>query len=372
MRLLISLIMVLLSLSASNCKKSKSRNQTPASNAEIEIKVLSSGFTHPWELVWGIDNFIWMTEREGKISRVDPVTGNVVVIADLNEVVAKGEGGLLGMALHPDFDKTPEVFVAYNYIKSGAYLEKVVKYSYNGSALINPVILLDDIPANTFHNGCRLLISSDLKLFITTGDAGNQPSAQEINSVNGKILRINLDGSVPSDNPFPGSPVWSSGHRNAQGLVFVNDKLYSSEHGPNSDDEINLIGKKQNFGWPDVKGFCNENSEKIFCQSNAVVEPLYAWTPTIAVCGLDYYTNEQIPQWKNSLILATLKDNTLYQLRLNGSGSKIEELREIFRGTYGRLRDVCIAPDGKIYVSTSNGSNDKIIVISKKSSKAES
>jgi aldose sugar dehydrogenase len=366
MRLLFSLLLVVLSLSASNCKKSKSKNQAPPSNAEIDIKVLTSDLTNPWELVWGKDNFIWMTERGGKISRVDPATGKAVAIVTINEVVSRGEGGLLGMALHPDFDKTPEVFVVYNYTKSGAYLEKVVKYSYNGTVLVNPVILLDNIPANTFHNGCRLLISPDLKLYISTGDAGNQPSAQDINSVSGKILRINLDGSIPADNPFPGNPVWSFGHRNAQGLVFVNDKLYSSEHGPDSDDEINLIEKKQNFGWPDVKGFCNENSEKAFCQANTVVEPLYAWTPTIAVCGLDYYNNEQIPQWKNSLILATLKDNTLYQLKLNDSGSKIEELREIIRGTYGRLRDVCVAPDGKVYVSTSNGSNDKIIVISKK------
>ena len=366
MKLSFLLLMVILSLSAANCKKPNSPKQIPLSDAQIEIRVLSTNLTQPWELIWGQDNFIWMTERDGKVSRVDPLSGIVTVIATIPDVVSRGEGGLLGMALHPNFNQSPEVFVAYNYTKAGNYLEKIVKYSYNGSALINPAIIIDDIPASNIHNGCRLLISSDLKLYITTGDAANQPSAQDLNSVSGKVLRINLDGSVPSDNPFPNSAVWSFGHRNAQGLVFANNKLYSSEHGPNSDDEINLIQKKQNFGWPNVKGFCDENSEKTFCQPNNVIEPLYAWSPTLAVSGLDYYNNNLIPQWKNSLILATLKDNGLYQLKLDISGSKIESVKEIFRGTYGRLRDVCVAPDGKIYVATGNGSNDKIIVITKK------
>ncbi|MEO8794231.1 MAG: PQQ-dependent sugar dehydrogenase [Daejeonella sp.] len=351
-----------------NCGKTKEKNTSPPvlTDAQIDIKVLTENLSHVWEIAWGTDNQLWITERGGKISRVDPQSGQINPVFTIPDVKSTGEGGLLGMALHPDFKNNPYVFVSYNYDRSGSYREKIVRFTYSGGTLTDPKILLDNIPANSFHNGSRLAISKDQKLFFSTGDAGDQPAAQNVNSVSGKILRLNLDGTIPSDNPISGNPVWSFGHRNPQGLVFVNDKLYSSEHGPDSDDEINLIEKNRNYGWPDVKGFCDKSSEKTFCEEHNVVEPLFAWTPTLAVSGLKYYDNDLIPQWKNSLLLATLKDNTFYQLQLNADGNKIESVKEIFRGTYGRLRGVCVAPDGKVYVSTSNGSNDKIIVISKK------
>lgn len=317
--------------------------------------------------MWGPDNFIWMTERDGKVSRLDPSTGKVTVIADIEEVVSNGEGGLLGLVLHPDFASVPEVFLSYNYNKGGTYTEKIVKFRYNGTNLVDPVTLLDNIIANSYHNGSRLLISQDKKLFISTGDAGDQPLSQNMSSVNGKLLRLNLDGSIPADNPFTGSAIWSLGHRNAQGLVFANNILYSSEHGPNNDDEFNIIQKGKNYGWPDVEGFCDGSDEKAFCTQKNVVEPLKACTPTIAVCGIDYYNHDLIPQWKNSVLMTTLKDKTLYQLKLNTTGDKVDNVIEIIRDTYGRLRDVCVAPDGKVYVATGNGgSNDKVLVINKK------
>jgi len=208
-----------------------------------------------------------------------------------------------------------------------------------------------------------MVISPDLKLFISTGDASNQSTPQNINALNGKIHRINLDGSIPSDNPFPRSSIWTYGHRNPQGLVFANNILYSSEHGPSSDDEINIIEKGRNYGWPKVEGLCNEPAERIFCLANNVKEPIYSWTPTEAVCGLDYYNNNLIPQWKNSLLLCTLKGSKLIQLRLSSNGTSILSGAEFLDGNYGRLRDVCISPDGKVYICTSNG-RDKIIEIS--------
>ncbi len=363
-----SLIVTLLVgiLAYAGCKKSSTDAGTVLTDATIDIQVLSQNLSFPWEITWGPDNMIWMTERGGKVSRVNPATGVAATVIAIADVKSTGEGGLLGMAIHPSFTANPHVFVVYNYDKAGTYMEKVVRYTYNGSALTSPTILLDNIPASSIHNGSRLLISSDLKLFITTGDAANQPSAQNSSSLSGKILRINLDGTIPSDNPIAGNPVWSFGHRNAQGLVFANDKLYSSEHGPDKDDEVNIILKNRNFGWPAVNGLCDETGEQNFCASNNVVQPIIRWTPTIAVSGMDYYTNNSIPQWKNSLILSTLKDETLYQLKLNAAGDKIDESKKLISGTYGRLRDVCVSPDGKVYVATSNGSNDKIIVLMKK------
>lgn len=345
------------------CKKSN-KNVEPPGAVEIRDSVIAGNLSHPWEILWGPDNHIWMTERSGKISRLNPSTGAITPVLSINEVESNGEGGMLGMALHPNFATTPQVFVVYNYDNGSGYKEKVVRYNYNGASLDNPLIIIDKIQAAGIHNGSRLLIVGD-KLFITTGDASNSSFSQNTSSPNGKILRLNLDGTIPVDNPEANNPYWSWGHRNPQGLVFANNKLYSSEHGPNDNDEINIIEKGRNYGWPDVRGFC-EPAEKDFCTDHNVVEPIKAWTPTIATCGLDYYNSDLIPQWKNSLLLVTLKNARLYQMKLDDAFSSITATNEYFSGKYGRVRDLCISPAGKVYLCTSNGNNDKIIEVTKK------
>lgn len=345
------------------CKKDNNNAESPDA-AELKDSVIASNLSYPWEILWGPDDHIWMTERGGKISRLNPATGTVTPVITIAEVVSNGEGGLLGMALHPDFSASPHVFVVYNYNSSG-YKEKVVRYTYNGTTLTNPVTIIENIAASSIHNGSRLLIVND-KLLITTGDANNQPLAQNEASPNGKILRLNLDGSIPADNPVAGNPYWSMGHRNPQGLVFANNILYSSEHGPTTDDEINIIEKGRNYGWPAVHGFCNEPGEQSACLSDNVAQPVTAWTPTIATCGLDYYNHDEIPQWENSLLMATLKNQRLYQLKLGNDLTSINNTNEYFSNKYGRLRDICISPGGKVYICTSNGGNDKVIEISRK------
>ena len=360
-----SALLVVCVLLFSQCKKDDDNNPTDSNPVVLKESIIAEGLNFPWEIVWGPDNFIWITERGGKISRLNPETGVVTLLHTVTETATNGEGGLLGMVLHPNFATTPQVFVAYNY-NSGGYKEKVVRYTYNGTALINPVTIIENIPAASIHNGCRLVITPDLKLFITTGDANNTTLPQNVSSLSGKVLRLNLDGGIPVDNPVAGNPYWSIGHRNAQGLVFANNILYSSEHGPSSDDEINIIEKGRNYGWPDVRGFCNETAEQSFCTTNNVKEPLKVWTPTTAACGLDYYNNDLIPQWKNSLLMVALKDARLYQMKMSNSFNTIVETNEFFVNDYGRMRDICISPTGKVYICTSNGgNNDKIIEISK-------
>ena len=234
----------------------------------VRATVLTEGLSFPWEILWGPDDHIWMTERGGRISRVNPATGKLTALLQVPDVRSRGEGGLLGMALHPDFKTTPQVFIVYNYSNKNSYREKVVRYNYTNGQLVNPTTILDNIDAAGIHNGSRLLFGPDKKLFITTGDAANQSSSQNLNNLNGKILRILPDGTIPSDNPFPGNPVWSYGHRNPQGLVFIGNKLFSSEHGPSTDDEINIIEKGRNYGWPEVTGYCTGN-EKGFCESSS-------------------------------------------------------------------------------------------------------
>jgi hypothetical protein len=165
---------------------------------------------------------------------------------------------------------------------------------------------------------------------------------------------MNLDGTIPADNPNPLSYVWSSGHRNPQGLIKINDIMYSSEHGASTDDELNIILKARNYGWPNVEGYCDKANEKTFCEQNNIVEPIAAWTPTLAVAGIDYYNNDKIPSWKNSILMVVLKSARLVQMKLSDDGKKVVEENHFFTNEFGRLRDICVSPDGRVFISTSN------------------
>ncbi len=345
------------------CKKSH-QNSEPPGAVETKDSVIAQNLNLPWEILWGPDNHIWMTERGGKISRLNPTTGVITPVLSVNEVQSNGEGGMLGMVLHPNFSTTPQLFVVYNYNGGAGYREKVVRYNYTGTTLTDPFTIIDNIQAANIHNGSRLLIIND-KLFISTGDAASPSLAQNASSPNGKILRLNLDGTIPSDNPVANNPYWTWGHRNPQGLVFANNKLYSSEHGPNDNDEINIIEKGRNYGWPNVHGAC-DLPERDFCSDHNVKEPIQSWSPTIATCGLDYYNSDHIPQWKNSLLLTTLKNSRLYQMKLDDTHSSVTNINQYLNGKYGRMRDICISPEGKVYICTSNGTNDKVIEITRK------
>jgi hypothetical protein len=166
---------------------------------------------------------------------------------------------------------------------------------------------------------------------------------------------MNLDGSVPAGNPFPQSLVYSFGHRNPQGLTRLpGDGIVVSEHGASSDDEINLIAGRGNYGWPAVRGFCDQASESGYCDTTAVVEPLIAWTPTIAPAGLEFYDSPAIPEWRNSLLLVTLKERDLRVLKLNPGRDSIVGETIFYNDMYGRLRDVCVSPGGEVFLATSN------------------
>ena len=346
------------------CKK----NDPPEELGDLHTRVLNNTLNFPWEILWGPDNFIWFTEREGRVKRMDPKTGQVTLVATISEVATTTNfNGLLGMALHPQFNTNPFVYLVYNYFDpKGNYMEKIARYTYDGNTLTAPMTLLDGIVGKIggefIHNGSRLLIGSDMKLYATTGDANLRfELPQNPFSMNGKVLRINLDGSIPADNPY-NNAVWTLGHRNAQGLVFALNKLYSSEHGETTDDEINIIEKGRNYGWPFVEGICNQPSEQAFCSVANVKEPIYIWTPTVAPSGIDFYDKSHIPQWKQSLLVTFLKDKRLRQMKLNESGTAILGVHDFFVDTYGRLRDVAISPDGKVYLCTDNGNNQDMII----------
>lgn len=349
------------------CCNKKKTNGTIAT--EITTRIVKQNLQHVWEILWGPDDHIWFTEREGKISKMNPTSGTIVFSSTINEVVSSGEGGLLGMALHPDFLTNGFLYVVYNYNSSNGYKEKIVRYTFSNNSITNPTSIIDNIAASSIHNGSRIRIVNEttgVKIYFTTGDASNASTAQDVNSRSGKVLRLNADGSVPPDNPIGGNPLWSYGHRNPQGLVFVNNKLYESEHGPNIEDEVNIIEKGRNYGWPIVNGPCDAG-ETSFCTTNNIKEPIWSsGDNTIAVCGIDYYNSDKITEWKNSILMTTLKDASLRQLKLSTDGNSVASTSIYFKNDHGRLRDICVSPSGNVYICTSNGSNDdKIIEISK-------
>ncbi|NJN34806.1 MAG: PQQ-dependent sugar dehydrogenase [Saprospiraceae bacterium] len=346
--------------------------------SNLSTRTVAKGLDTPWEIIWGVDNQIWVTERYGRISRVNPTTGVISPLLTISEVRETGEAGLLGMAVETDVSsRQPYVFVAYTYTAAGNnFRKKVVRYQFSGSTLTNPTTILDNITAANIHNGCRLLITPDKKLLITTGDVAVTSTSQTLSNLNGKILRLNFDGTIPDDNPIKGSSVWTWGHRNAQGLVYSSafKQFYSSEHGASTNDELNVIQKGRNYGWPRVEGLCDQSGEQTFCRDSNVVEPINAWTPTLGVSGVDFYSQNLISEWKNCVLMTSLSGRRLTVVKLNTDGTRMTSKTDYFTDVFGRLRDVCISPDGKVYIAVSNrdgrGSpttdDDRIIEISPK------
>ncbi len=320
----------------------------------LQNTVVASNLNVPWDMTYGADGNIWFTELNGNIKKMNPTSYAITNVFTIPDVVLFGFSvGLHSIVLHPDFNTNHYLYVHYTYSTS---MSKIVRYEYDvaNNTLINPTIILGNIPAGVSHNGSRMVILND-KLFISLGDTYSTPAvAQNTSIINGKVLRMNLDGTAPTDNPTPSSLIWSLGHRNPQGLCYGNGKLYSSEHGTGNNDEINIIESNRNYGWPTVEGLCNTATEITFCNANNVKEPIYSWSPSIAPCGVDYYQNPVIPEWDNSLLLAVLKDKRLIQLKLSADGNTITQQNTYLINTYGRLRDVLVIPDGRVFICTSN------------------
>lgn len=322
----------------------------------VGVQSVASHLNVPWQITWGPDQCIWYTEQSGTISKVNPETGKTKLLLTLTDVFRDRTSGLLGMTLHPDLKSNPYVFINYTgYSKTKTRVSKVVRYSYDTQkdTLVSPVVFLE-YPAWTSHFGSRIVIAPDGKVMVATGDGAQDGNAQNIQSPNGKILRYNLDGSIPADNPFKGSAVWAWGLRNPQGLVYAKGKLYCSDHGDAIDDELNLLVKGGNYGWPAVEGAVNTEKEKAFAKDSAVVAPLWAWTPTIAPAGMTYYSSDKIPELKGRLLLTTLKGNSLRSLTLDPAGNRIIADVNYFEKIFGRLRSVCVSPAGDVYLATSN------------------
>lgn len=325
---------------------------------EVTEYDLVTGIDIPWELVWGPDDHLWATSRQGEVWRIDPATGAYDVVLSMDVMNGGfGEPGLLGMAFHPDFASgTQEVFLVYCVGSSWNGEERLAKFTWDGAALTNEEVLLT-LEAGGIHNGSRLLFLPDGTLLMSAGDVGSSSLAQSMNSNQGKILRLNADGSIPADNPIAGSYVFTFGNRNVQGLAVREDgMIFASEHGQNQDDELNLVLPGRNYGWPNVEGACNTTAEQNFCDANDVMEPLKAWTPCVAVNGMEFYEHEAIPAWNGKLLLSVLGGlggayERLSVLDIAADGTVLSE-EQFFSSFNQRIRDVAINPyTGSVYVA---------------------
>lgn len=327
-------------------------------------EIVATGIQVPWEILWGPDDHIWATERRGNILRIDPNNGNITTILNhQSTVLSQSERGMLGMCLHPDFANTPKVYVAYCYSSSGVKV-RLSSFDWNSitETLSNEVYLINNISGGSIHDGARLMITEDDKILMSMGDIGNSSNSQNMSNLNGKFLRVNLDGSIPADNPSASSYIYSFGHRNPQGVCQGPfGIIYSSEHGASNSDEFNIIEADRNYGWPTVQGACNTGSEITYCNANNVREPLAEWSPCRAVNGIEYYNHPAIPEWQNSVLMAVLGGlNALYErltvLHMSTDGLSVTSQDDYFQN-YGRIRDVCVNPySGAVYFATNGPS----------------
>jgi glucose/arabinose dehydrogenase len=321
-------------------------------------RVVATNRQIPWDMLEGPDGNIWFTERIGLVSRLDPDTRQIDTIFDMRSgILNLVEVGLLSMVLHPDFADTPYVYLSYVYRDTYEWVKHVSRFRYTGATLTDEKVLYELRPAELWHQGCRMLVLPDRTLMFTNGDQPAPDSTYSSTSEIGKILRIHLDGTIPTDNPYPGNRVWSRGHRNPQGLCMLpNGFVYSSEHGERIEDEINLIRKDGNYGWPKVEGMCDTPEEIAFCNANGVIEP--AWSSgqvqTYAPAGIEYYGHSRYPSLTGKLISTHLKSSRIMAHTLSADQEHITQTDHFIQYRFGRIRDVLVMNNGRLFICTGN------------------
>jgi len=322
----------------------------------LALTIEADSLEVPWDLQYDTHrNAIVFTEIAGSIKRLDLKTQQIDTLIQLTDVYHKRTLGLLGMALYQPKNEQAYLFISYTSLRQGSIYSNLVRYEYaEDGQPINPKVLLQ-IPGSTGHNGSRIIISQDSKIIWATGDAASDTFAQDSTAMNGKILRLNIDGSIPYDNPIPKSYIYAWGFRNMQGLTQASSgKIYASEHGDAIEDEVNWIQPLRNYGWPQIEGMHDTDQELILARKSPRTEPIRSWTPVIAPAGLAYYGHTEIPEWNNTLLLTTLKSQSLRILKLSTDGTQIIDEQILFADYLGRLRSVLVVPNGDVYFSTSN------------------
>lgn len=353
---------------------------------DLRVEVLAEGLSNPWDLGFLPDGRVLFTERDGAISLLSsdrPGAAATPVAADLSDVLVNGEGGLMGLVVHPDFDRTRRFTTCQTNQVNGAATDiRLITWELSAdgrsaSRVANP--LLGGLPINPSgrHSGCRPTLAPDGTLFVGTGDTARGSISQDQNSLGGKVLHVDLaTGGPPPDNPFVGDPnparrlLWTYGHRNVQGVAVQpgTGDVFSAEHGPSTDDEVNHLVAGANYGWdPSRGGTVGGYDESVPMTDldrfpSAVPAIWSSGSPVEAVSGAAFIDGPQWGDLDGALAVGALRGQKLLVMRLGADGAVAETLEPApLDGAFGRLRAVRLAPDGALLVSTSNGTNDKIL-----------
>ncbi len=308
----------------------------PATGRMGIVESIATDLEVPWDMDFSLDGRIFFTERVGRVRVID---GELLPEPFATPpATPAGEGGVLGLALHPSFPREPSVYVYYTYSENRMLFNRVSRFTEEDNKAVEEEIILDGIPGGAIHNGGRLSFGPEGYLYITTGDAGDGSTAQDLNSLGGKFLRITEDGSIPKDNPF-GNQVYSYGHRNPQGFDWApNGNLIATEHGPRAHDEVNLIVNGQNYGWPEVRGVASKEG----------------FTDPILESGSDTWAPSGAAFYNGSFFFAALRGRHLHKVVFNEDFTDVKNHEKLFQGAYGRLRHVAQDPKGELYLLTSN------------------
>ena len=330
---------------------------------EVRVVTVAKGLSHPWGLAFLPDGRMLVTERPGRM-RIVAMDGRVSPpLAGVPEVYARGQGGLLDVALHPDFARNRLVYFSYAEPGPGGAgtAAAMARLSDDGARLENLKVVFRQQPKSEGgnHFGSRLVFARDGRLFITIGERYQMELAQDISVNRGQVIRIEADGRIPADNPFVNRngarpEIWSYGHRNPQGAALhpQTGKLWTVEHGPAGGDEVNIPLPGRNYGWP-VIGYGNHYNGRpigVGTHKEGMEQAVYYWNPAIAPSGMDFYTGDKFPGWRGNMLIAVLKEQMLVRLEL--SGEKVVREERMLRGIGDRLRHVRTGPDGYVYLLT--------------------
>ena len=345
---------------------------------KIQVKTIAEGLENAWGMAFLPDDSMLVTERVGKM-RIVSADGKLgEPLSGLPEIVARGQGGLLDVVLAPDFATSKKIYFSYSEPGEGSESKlnstAVSFATLNGNTLENVTRVFSQQPkiSSNNHFGSRLVWAPDGTLFITLGDRySEKDQAQTLDNHQGKVVRINADGSVPKDNPFVNTKgalpeIWSYGHRNMQGAAInpLSKELWTGEHGPQGGDEINIDRAAKNYGWPVITYGENYGGGKIGegTHKEGMEQPIYKWVPSIATAGFIFYTGDKFPQWKNNILLSSLREKTFVRLIVDGD-KIVKEERLLNKELDQRLRHVVQGPDGLVYL-LSDESNSKIYQLS--------